>query len=135
MGLFSRSRRRTEPYGLWSDDAARWETFLGRGADASTARDLEVTVAFTAEDNARAAGKTLAAEGARGELVPPSHGVEEWGILIHWRDTALVPDVLKDAVDLGERIAHEHSGEYGGWTAFYTKQEKAAWGVELLDGL
>ncbi|MDE0573486.1 ribonuclease E inhibitor RraB [Demequina sp. B12] len=135
MGLFSRKRRRTEPYGLWSDDAQQWETFLARGADAGAERNLEVSLSFANEEGARAAAKELGQLREPGELVPPSHGVEEWGILLYRRDAVMVPDVLREAIDVGERIAEAHGGECEGWTAFYTAEEKAAWGVELLDGL
>ncbi|WP_061960546.1 ribonuclease E inhibitor RraB [Demequina flava] len=135
MGLFGRKRRRVEPYQLWSDDAERWEAFLARGADPTAERNLEVSVSFVKEDGARSAAKALAASGAAGQLVPPSHGVEEWGILLVRQDVALVPDVLRETIDVGEQIAADHGGEYEGWTAFYTPNEKKAWGVELLDGV
>ncbi|WP_084106712.1 ribonuclease E inhibitor RraB [Demequina sp. NBRC 110056] len=136
MGLFSKltagKRKRVDPYGLWSDDAEQLQTFLDRGASIDAPRDSEFSVSFTKEDAARAAGKELGELKVRGELVAPSHGVDEWSVLIYGREQPLVPDFLRETIDLAERIAATHGGEYEGWIAKYTADEKAAWGVELL---
>jgi hypothetical protein len=132
MGLFAKKRKRVDPYGLWSDDAEQLERFVERGGAADAPRDSEFSVSFAKEETARAAGKALAAQRVRGELVAPSHGVDEWSILIYGRDQALVPDFLRETVDIAEGVAAEHGGEYEGWVAKYTAAEKADWGVELL---
>ena len=136
MGLFSSltggRRKRVEPYGLWSDDAAQLERFVERGGAADAPRDSEFSVSFTKEEQAREAGKALAEKRVGGELVAPSHGVDEWSILIYGRDQPLVPDFLRETVDMVEAIAAEHGGEDEGWVAMYTVEEKAEWGVEPL---
>ena len=136
MGLFSSltggRRKRVEPYGLWSDDAAQLERFVERGAALDAPRDSEFSISFAKEEVAREAGKALAEKRVRGELVAPSHGVDEWSILVYGRDQPLVPDFLRETVDLVEGVAAEHGGEYEGWVAMYTVEEKAEWGVEPL---
>src|SRR5690554_4379702 len=107
MGLLSRltgKRKRVEPYGLYEDDAAQLERFVSGGADLSAPRDTEFSVSFTKEDNARAAAKELGERRFRGELVEPSHGVDEWSIIIYGRDEPLVPDFLRETIDAAESI-------------------------------
>ncbi|WP_084039554.1 ribonuclease E inhibitor RraB [Demequina sp. NBRC 110053] len=136
MGLFSKltagKRKRVDPYGLWSDDAEQLDRFLERGASAEAPRDSEFSLSFTNEEAARAAGKELGEARVRGELVAPSHGVDEWTVMIYGRDQPLVPDFLRDTIDRAEAIAASHGGDYEGWVAKYTAAEKADWGVELL---
>jgi len=132
MALFSRKRKRVEPHGLWSTDAEQLAAFVERGGAAEAPRDSEFSISFTKEDPARAAAKDLGEARVRGELVLPSHGVDEWSILIYGRSEPLVPDFLRETVDLAERIAVAHGGEYEGWIAMFTPEEKAGWGVEPL---
>ena len=135
MGLFSSltgRRKRVDPYGLWEDDAAQLDRFVERGADAAAARDSEFSISFAKEDGARAAAKELGEARVAGELVEPSHGVDEWAILIYGRDEPLVPDFLRETVDLAEQVASSHGGEFEGWAALFTAEEKSGWDVEPL---
>ncbi|MFW7414141.1 ribonuclease E inhibitor RraB [Demequina sp. SO4-18] len=135
MGFLSRftgSRKRVDPYGLFEDDAAQLQRFVDAGADISAPRDSEFSVTFKDEDSARAAAKELGEGQFRGELVEPSHGVDEWSIIIYGRDEPLVPDFLRETVDVAEGIASTHGGEYEGWAALYTAEEKSGWGIEPL---
>ncbi|WP_084076898.1 ribonuclease E inhibitor RraB [Demequina sp. NBRC 110057] len=131
MGLFSRRPKRVEPYQLFADDQEQLETFLARGADVAAPRELEVSLTFTRQASAEAAVETLKARRAWHELSAPSHDVPEWTIVVTSRG-ALVPDLLRTAIDLGHEVADEHGGEFEAWTAMYTAEEKAAWGVEPL---
>lgn len=132
MGLFSRKPQRVEPYGLWADDAEQLQTFVERGASADAPRDSEFSVTFTKGERAEAAADALRKARVRRELVEPSHGVDEWSIIIYGRGRALVPDFLRETVDLARSIAEEHGGEYEGWIAMFTSEEKASWGIEPL---
>ncbi|MFV0632841.1 ribonuclease E inhibitor RraB [Demequina sp.] len=136
MGFLDRlsagRRKRVEPYGLWADDARQLSVFSERGGVLEDARDSEFSITFTDEKRARSAAKELRVMQVRGELVEPSHGVDEWSVVIHGRSQPLVPDFLRDTVDLAERLAAEHSGTYEGWVAKYTVEEKSAWGIEFL---
>lgn len=135
MGLLSRftgGNKRVDPYGLFEDDAAQLQRFVDAGADLSAPRDSEFSVTFKDEDHARAAAKELGERRFAGELVEPSHGVDEWSIIIYGRDVPLVPDFLRETVDVAHEIASTHGGEYEGWAAIYTAEEKAGWGIEPL---
>ncbi|MDN4479745.1 ribonuclease E inhibitor RraB [Demequina muriae] len=135
MGFLSRftgARKRVDPYGLYEDDSAQLQRFVDAGADVSAPRDSEFSVTFKDEDKARAAAKELGERRFPGELVEPSHGVDEWSIIIYGRDEPLVPDFLRETVDVAEGIATTHGGEYEGWAALYTAEEKAGWGIEPL---
>ncbi|MFV0287093.1 MAG: ribonuclease E inhibitor RraB [Demequina sp.] len=131
MGLFSRRPKRVEPYQLFADDQEQLEIFLGRGADVTASRELEVSLTFTRQAAADAAVEALRARRVFGELSVPSHDVPEWTIVVTSRGV-LVPDMLRDAIDLGHDVAEEHGGDFEAWTAMYTAEEKAAWGVEPL---
>ena len=135
MGFLSKltgGNKRVDPYGLLEDDAKQLERFVTNGAVVASPRDSEFSVTFKNEDDARAAAKELGEARVAGELVEPSHGVDEWAILIYGRDQPLVPDFLRETVDLARGIAQSHKGEYEGWAAMYTEEEKASWGVEPL---
>lgn len=135
MGILSRltgGNKRVDPYGLLEEDAKQLERFVANGAALASPRDSEFSVTFKKEDDARAAAKELRQARVVGELVEPSHGVDEWGILIYGRDQPLVPDFLRETVDLARSIAQSHNGEYEGWAAMFTEEEKAGWGVEPL---
>ncbi len=135
MGFLSRltgGRKRVDPYGLFEDDAAQLQRFADAGADLSAPRDSEFSVTFKDEERAREAAKDLGERRFGGELVAPSHGVDEWSILIYGRDVALVPDFLRETIDVAQEVASTHGGEYEGWAALYTAEEKSGWGIEPL---
>lgn len=136
MGFFSKltgRAKRVDPYGLWEADAQQLERFVANGAVVAAPRDSEFSITFKHEDDARAAAKELTEARVAGELVEPSHGVDEWAIIIYGQDEPLVPDFLRETVDLARRIAQTHKGEYEGWAAMFTEAEKAHWHVEPLD--
>ena len=134
MGILSKltgGRKRVDPYGLWEADADQLERVVANGAVIASPRDSEFSVTFKDEDNAREAAKELSEAGdVAGELVEPSHGVDEWAIIIYGRDQPLVPDFLRETVDLARGIASSHGGEYEGWAAMFTEEEKSGWSIE-----
>lgn len=128
MGFLSKltgGNKRVDPYGLWQADAKQLERFVANGAEIASPRDSEFSVTFKNEDDARAAAKELGEARVAGELVEPSHGVDEWAILIYGRDEPLVPDFLRETIDLAQHIAQAHKGEYEGWAAMFTEEEKS----------
>lgn len=136
MGFLSKltgGDKRVDPYGLWEADAKQLERFVANGAVIASPRDSEFSVTFKNEDRARAAAEELGEARVSGELVEPSHGVDEWAIIIYGRDQPLVPDFLRETVDLAKGIAQSHKGEYEGWAAMFTEEEKAGWGIEPLE--
>ena len=133
LSKFTGGNKRVDPYGLLGDDAKQLERFVANGAEIAAPRDSEFSITFKKEDNARAAAEELGEARVAGELVEPSHGVDEWAIIIYGRDQPLVPDFLRETVDLARGIAQSHKGEYEGWAAMFTEEEKAGWGVEPLE--
>ena len=136
MGILSKltgGNKRVDPYGLLAADAEQLERFVANGAIAGAPRDSEFSISFKNEDRAREAAKELGEARVAGELVESSHGVDEWAIIIYGRDQSLVPDFLRETVDLARGIAQSHKGEYEGWAAMFTEEEKAGWGVEPLE--
>jgi hypothetical protein len=127
MGLLSKvfgaKRARVEPYGLWDHDAAQLAALEARGADVGAPRESEFFLSFTSRLRADAAVAELRAERIRHEVVEPSHDIPEWMVFV--RGTApLVPDLLRERVDLCERLAERHGGEYEGWAGLLTEAEK-----------
>src|SRR5690554_4466486 len=135
MGILSKltgGDKRVDPYGLLEVDAKQLERFVANGAVVASPRDSEFSVTFKNEGGARGEGNGLGEGCVSGELVEPSHGVDEWGVIIYGRDQPLVPDCLRETVDLAQNIAQSHKGEYEGWAAMFTEEEKSGWGIEPL---
>ena len=126
MGLFSSAKKRVEPYGLLKADAEHLERLVSQGVDAAAPRESEFAVCFTTQQRADAASSALRADRVRHELVEPSHDIPDWTILLTARNQPLVPDFLRDRVDLCRALADAHQGDYEGWVALLTDEEKAA---------
>lgn len=126
MGLFSSAKKRVEPYGLLKADAAQLARLESRGVDVTAPRESEFAVCFTTQQYADAASAALRTDRVRHELVPPSHDIPDWTIVLAARDQPLVPDFLRDRVDLCRALATTHQGDYEGWVALLTDEEKAA---------
>lgn len=129
MGLFDRlkaSRRaRVEPYGLWSTDQAQLEAFAARGADIAAPRESEFFLSFTSDVRAKAVADELRSRRVRHELIEPSHDIPEWMVFVRGR-VPLVPDFLRETVDVCEELAATYGGEFEGWAGLLTEAEKDA---------
>ena len=56
------------------------------------------------------------------ELVGPSHDITEWMVFVRGR-SPLVPDFLRETVDLCEQFAATYGGDYEGWAGLLTEAE------------
>ncbi len=122
--VFGGGRSRVAPYSLWAADAEQLDALAARGADLSAPRESEFFLSFTSEPKVRAAADELRAMRVTHELVEPSHYVPEWMLFIRGFRKPLVPDFLRETIDLCERLASKHGGEYEGWAGLLTDQEK-----------
>ena len=127
MGLFSSAKKRVEPHGLLKADAEQLARLESRGVDVTAPRESEFAVCFTSEQRADAASAALRADRVRHELVPPSHDIPDWTIVLAARNQPLVPDFLRERVDLCRALADAHHGDYEGWVALLTDEEKATY--------
>lgn len=127
MGLFSSAKKRVEPYGLLKADAEQLARLESRGVDVAAPRESEFAVCFTSEQRAGAASAALRTDNVRHELVPPSHDIPDWTIVLAARNQPLVPDFLRERVDLCRGLADAHQGDYEGWVALLTDEEKATY--------
>ena len=105
MGLFSSAKKRVEPHGLLKADAEQLARLESRGVDVTAPRESEFAVCFTSEQRADAASAALRADRVRHELVPPSHDIPDWTIVLAARNQPLVPDFLRERVDLCRALA------------------------------
>ncbi|WP_062385153.1 ribonuclease E inhibitor RraB [Demequina iriomotensis] len=127
MGFLTKvfgGRKRVGPFELWSDDAEQLDAMIARGAEAEAPRESEFFLSFTSEPRVRAAADELRAMRVSHELVEPSHDIPEWMLFVRAYRTPLVPDFLRETVDLCERIAEKHGGDYEGWAGLLTDAEK-----------
>ncbi|WP_062516785.1 ribonuclease E inhibitor RraB [Demequina gelatinilytica] len=127
MGFLTKvfgGRKRVGPYELWSDDAEQLEAMAARGADLAAPRESEFFLSFTSEPRVREAADELRAMRVSHELVEPSHDIPEWMLFVRAYRTPLVPDFLRETVDLCERLAEKHGGDYEGWAGLLTDEEK-----------
>lgn len=124
--IFGGSTKRVEPYGLLAPDAEQLKAMAARGADVEAPRESEFFLSFTSEPRVRAAVDELRAIGVIHELVEPSHDIPEWMIFVRGYRKPLVPDFLRETVDLCQTIAAKHGGDYEGWAGLLTDAEKDA---------
>ena len=117
-------RKRVPPYDLWSDDAAQLEALESRGADIGAPRESEFFLSFTSDVKAKAAADELRSRRVFHELVEPSHDIPEWMIFVRGYREPLVPDFLRETVDLCEEFARTYGGDYEGWAGLLTDEEK-----------
>lgn len=117
MGLFSKGKARVEPYNLWDADAEQLARLVEDGLDPTAPCWSKFFLYFTSERRFKAASEELRLARVRHELVPPSHDIRDWAVFVLGNGVPLVPDYLRNTVDLCERIAATHEGEYDGWVA------------------
>ncbi|MDN4477336.1 ribonuclease E inhibitor RraB [Demequina lignilytica] len=122
--VFGGGRSRVAPYSLWSDDAQQLDALEARGADVTAPRESEFFLSFTSEPKVRLAVDELRAMRITHELVEPSHDIPEWMVFVRGFNKPLVPDYLRETIDLCERIADQYGGEYEGWAGLLTDEEK-----------
>ncbi len=138
MGILSKvfggGRKRVDPYQLYGDDQAQLEALEADGADIAQPRESEFFIAFTSEPKVRAAVDELRALRLSHELVEPSHDISEWMLFVRAYRTPLVPDFLRETVDLCERVAEKHGGVFEGWAGLLNDDEKGDSG-DMLDVL
>ena len=116
-------RTRVEPYGLFAPDANDLAALAARGADIEAARESEFFLCFRSDVGAKGAADELRSRGVRYELVEPSHDVPEWMVFVRGR-VPLVPDFLRETVDLCEHMCATYRGDYEGWAALLTGPER-----------
>ena len=121
--LLKGKRSRVEPYDLWEADAEQLAALEARGADIAAPRESEFFLSFTSDVGAKASADELRSRRVRHELVEPSHDVPEWMVFIRGR-APLVPDFLRETVDICEEFASKYRGDYEGWGALLTPDEK-----------
>lgn len=119
-------RKRVAPHGLWVDDAERLAAFAARGADVDAPRESEFFLSFASSPSASAAADDLRGRGISYEIVPPSHDVPEWMVFIRGYRVALLPDFLRETVDMCDDLASRHGGQFEGWAGLFTEAEKDA---------
>lgn len=127
MGLLTNilkgKRSRVEPFNLWEDDAEHLAKLEANGADPTAPRESEFFLSFASDVRAKAAADELRSRRVRHELVEPSHDVPEWMLFVRGREP-LVPDFLRETVDLCEEFASKYRGDYEGWASLLTSEEK-----------
>jgi len=136
MGLFGgKGGKRVEPHNLLAPDAAQLAALAARGADITQARESEFFLSFRSDVGAKAAADELRSRRVASELVAPSHDVTEWMVFVRGR-APLVPDFLRETVDLCESLSSTYKGDYEGWAALLTPAERDAidpgWRDEVL---
>ena len=81
---------------------------------------------FPDEASSAPVAEVLRGRGLEANVREPSKEITEWAVIAESRDHALIPDFLRDTVDLCEELAERHGGTYDGWEAGLTDAEAAA---------
>lgn len=104
------------------------------GADLKAPRHTLFFVYFATEAAARTAANKLESRGLTAQVRGPEFYGDtmqpadpfKWGVVAESPDTPLIPDFLRDTVDLCEALADELGGEYDGWEAGPDLEQSAA---------
>jgi len=54
----------------------------------------------------------------------PSHDIPEWMLFIRGYRVALLPDFLRETVDMCEELASKHGGQFEGWAGLFAEAGK-----------
>ncbi len=102
------------------------------GADLKAPRHTVFSLYFPAQATAMAGADAMRAEGFSVTVRPlpedflaahPEH-LNPWRVTAERKDRALIPDFLREAVDLSGAIADEFGGNYDGWECGLTEAEE-----------
>lgn len=138
MGLFSRKDKDDRPMtdaelnersrvdGIRFKELQVVAQLMKIGADLKAPRHTLFYLYFPDEASAAPVAEALRGAGLSAEVKEPWEKVREWAVIAECRDRALIPDFLRDTVDLCEELAAAHGGEYDGWEAGMTEAEAAA---------
>lgn len=96
------------------------------GADLRAPRHALFFLYFADEASSAPVAEALRGAGLSAEVKEPWEKIREWAVIAESRDRALIPDFLRDTVDLCEELAAAHGGTYDGWEAGLTDAEAAA---------
>jgi hypothetical protein len=96
------------------------------GATLETPRRSSFRFSFPDKDHAHAVAGALREHGLEVRMGAPSDEMPRWEVVGESRGRALVPDFLRDTIDLCEGLAASHDGEYVGWEANLSDGEIAA---------
>ncbi len=98
------------------------------GADVRVPRHVIFYLYFPRESGARAAARVLRHRGHEVSVNPPWEKIPQWATVAETRDRALIPDFLRETVDVCEKLADRHDGVFDGWEAGLTELEAEARG-------
>lgn len=96
------------------------------GGDVRVPRHLIFYLYFSEKSGAKASARALRHHGFSVGVHEPWEKIPKWAVIAERRDRALLPVFLHETTLLCERLATRHNGEYDGWEAGITEEEKEA---------
>lgn len=138
MGLFSHKSKDDRPMtpdelherskvdGIRFKDLQVVAQLMKMGADLRAHRDTLFYLYFPTEAATVPVADVLSGRGFSVTVREPSKDVADWAVIGQRADRALIPDFLRETVDLCEKLAATYDGTYDGWEAGLTAAEAAA---------
>jgi hypothetical protein len=94
------------------------------GGDVTVPRHLIFYLYFDEKSDAKAAGRSLRRHGFSVNVHQPLKQIPQWAAVAERRNKAIVPDFLRQSNQLCAHVASRNNGEYDGWEAGLTEEEK-----------
>jgi hypothetical protein len=102
------------------------QNLVKMGADITAPRHVIFYLYFPRKSGANAAARVLRHRGHEVSVHPPWEKIPQWATVAETRDRAIVPDFLRETVDVCEKLADHHDGVFDGWEAGLTEAEVKA---------
>jgi hypothetical protein len=117
---------RSEVDGIRYKELRVVKSLLNMGADLTQPRHVVFYLYFSRKSNAVAAAKVLRRRGHQVSVHEPWEKIPQWATIAETRNRAIIPNFLRETVDVCEALADRHDGEFDGWEAGLTEAEVRA---------
>jgi hypothetical protein len=93
------------------------KVLVDNGCDLAVPRETTFFIYIPKKKDAEASAEVLRGHGFETKIWNPHEKNPDWTVVAERRDRALIPDFLRETVDLCEQLAADYGGVFDGWEA------------------